>query len=352
MSGFSRKLPWAIASLLCWTLTAGAAGLATTPVERVAVPDETVLDGLVEAVNQSTVAAQTSGRVTEVRFDVDDFVPKGEVLVQLRDTDQQAGMAKANSGLQDAQARYQKAADDLRRKQTLLKDQAVSQSAVDTASAEYKSAQAGLSAARAQVASAQEQVEHTLIRAPYSGIVVTRNVEPGETVQPGTTLMTGLSLDALRVSVQVPQGLVASLRQLQQASVLLPGTDHHRVAVQKLTISPRADADTHTFLVRLQLPALEQPLYPGMSVKVAITTGTTERLLVPEQALVHRSEVAGVYVVDTNGIHFRQVRPGRVYDGQRQEILAGLSAGEAVALDPVAAAIRLKSAQRSGPAHE
>jgi RND family efflux transporter MFP subunit len=351
MSGFSRKLPWALATLLCWTLAAGAAELATTPVERVAVPDETILDGLVEAVNQSTVAAQTSGRVTEVRFDVDDFVPKGEVLVQLRDTDQQAGLAKATSGLQDAQARYQKAADDLRRKQALLKDQAVSQSAVDTANAEYKSAQAGLSAARAQVVSAQEQVEHTLIRAPYSGIVVTRNVEPGETVQPGTALMTGLSLDSLRVSVQVPQGLVASLRQLQQASVLLPGNDH-RVAVQKLTISPRADADTHSFLVRLQLPALEQPLYPGMSVKVAVTTGSTERLLVPVQALVHRSEVAGVYVVDARGIHFRQVRPGRVYDGQRQEILAGLSAGEPVALDPVAAAIRLKNAQSGGPAHE
>jgi RND family efflux transporter MFP subunit len=347
MSGLSRTLSWPIALLLLLPLAVLARDLETATAERVAVPDEIVLDGLVEAVNQSTVAAQTSGRVIEVRFDVDDYVPKGAVLVRLRDTEQQAGLTRANSGLQDAQARYQKAADDLRRKQTLLKEQAVSRSSVDAANAEYKSAQAGLAAARAQVATAQEQLEHTLIRAPYSGIVVTRQVEPGETVQPGTLLMTGLSLDALRVSVQVPQSLVANLRQTQAASVLLPGPGAARVAVQKVTIAPRADADSHTFLARLELPALEQPLYPGMSVKVAITTGTTERLLVPVQALVHRSEVTGVYVLDASGIHLRQVRPGRVVEGDRQVILAGLTAGERVALDPVAAAIALKNAQGS-----
>jgi RND family efflux transporter MFP subunit len=351
MPGLSRKLQWAAATLLLWSLAAGATGLETTPADRVAVPDETLLDGLVEAVNQSTVAAQTAGRVVEVRFDVDDYVPRGEVIVRLRDTEQQAGLTRANSGLQEALARYQKAADDLHRKQTLLKQQAVSQSAVDSANAEFKSAKAGLAAARAQVETAREQLEHTLIRAPYSGIVVTRQVEPGETVQPGTPLMTGLSLDSLRVSVQVPQSLMASLRRLQEASVILPGPDQARVAAQKLTISPRADADTHSFLVRLQLPPLEQPLYPGMSVKVVISTGTMERVLVPVQALVHRSEVTGVYVVDSAGIHLRQVRPGRVVDGNRQEILAGLSAGERVALDPVQAAIELKNAQGSS-AHE
>ncbi len=345
MTGHPSTLYWSLVLLLLWSPGAQALDLNTAPVARVAVPVETVLAGLVEAVNQSTVAAQTAGRVTEVRFDVDDYVPKGTVIVQLRDTEQQAGLAKADSGLQDARARYQKAADDLHRKQVLLKEQAVSKSTVDAANAEYKSAQAGLAAARAQVATAREQLEHTQIRAPYSGIVVKRTVEPGETVQPGTPLMTGLSLDALRVSVQVPQSLVASLRRTQAASVLLPGADGTRVAAQKVTIAPRADADSHTFLVRLQLPTLEQPLYPGMSVKVAVTTGTTQRLLVPVQAVVHRSEVTGVYVVDASGIHLRQVRAGRVVAGGRQEILAGLSAGEDVALDPVAAAIALKNAQ-------
>ncbi len=350
MSGWMRKLAWLPALLQLSTLSL-AQDLETATAERASVPEEVVLDGVVEAVHQATVAAQTSGRVTEVAFDVDDYVARGEVIVQLRDTEQQAGLSTANSGLQQAQARLQKASDDLRRKRNLVQDQAVSQAAVDTAEAEFRSAQAALDAARAQVASAQEQLEHTLVRAPYGGIVVTRHVEPGESVQPGTPLMTGLSLDALRVSVQVPQGLAASLQRLRKASVLLPRSDDARVTPLKITISPRADARTHSFPVRLQLPPLEQPLFPGEAVKVAITTGSSWRVLVPVQALVHRSEVTGVYVIDAAGIHLRQVRAGHVVDGSRREILAGLTAGEQVALDPVQAAIELKNVQ-AGPAHD
>lgn len=350
MAGNTHWLHWLVAALLSVPLLARGAELEMTTAARVVVPDEMRLDGLVEAVNQATIAAQTAGRVTEIHFDVDDFVPRGEVIVRLRDTEQQAGLASASSGLQDARARLQKATDDLLRKQKLLKEQAVSKAAVDTANAEYQSAQAGLEAARAQVTTATEQLEHTLIRAPYSGIVVERHIEVGELVQPGTRLMTGLSLDSLRVSTHVPESLVASLRAQPQARVLLPGGMHAAVRAEKLTIAPRADAATHSFLVRLELPPLEQPLYPGMSVKVAVATGSVERLLIPQQAIVYRSEVAGVYVLDEHGVHFRQVRPGRLY-AEQQEILAGLSAGEQIALDPVAAAILLKSVQ-SEPAHE
>jgi hypothetical protein len=133
--------------------------------------------------------------------------------------------------------------------------------------------------------------------------------------------------------------------------VILPASVDGRVAADSLTISPRADARTHSFEVRLRLPPLEQPLYPGMSVKVAVTSGEGKRLLAPESAIVHRSEVAGVYVVDEAGIHFRQVRPGRQYGVGNREILAGLAAGERVALDPVRAAVELKNAQ-AGRSHE
>jgi RND family efflux transporter MFP subunit len=322
-----------------------ASELETATVEYVTVPDEIRLDGRVEAVHQATVAAQTSGRVTEIHFDIDDYVPKGEVIVRLHDTEQQAGLAKAKSGLQEVQARFDKAADDQRRKQTLYREQAVSKAALDAAVAEYKAAQAALDAARAQVTEAAEQLEHTLVRAPYSGIVVERHIEPGELVQPGTLLMTGLSLDALRVTTFVPESLIANLRRYRDASVLLPETVDGRVAAESLKISPRADSNTHSFEVRLQLPELDKPLYPGMSVKVAVTSGESERLLAPESAIIYRSEVAGVYVVDDRGIHFRQVRPGRRYGVGNREILAGLAAGEHVALDPVRAATELKNAQ-------
>jgi RND family efflux transporter MFP subunit len=342
---------WLMVFPAAYPVTATALDLETAVAAYVVVPDEIRLDGIVEAVHQATVSAQTTGRVTEISFDIDDYVPKGEVIVRLRDTEQQAGVSKARSSLQEAQARYDKAADDLRRKQALLEKKLVSQAVFDAANAEYKSTQAALGAARAQLAAASEQLEHTVIRAPYSGIVVERHVETGETVQPGTLLMTGLSLEALRVTTQVPESLIATLRRYQQASVILPDAVDGRVAAQRIIISPRADARTHTFEVRLVLPPLEQALYPGMSVKVSVTTGEAERLLVPVEAIVYRSEVAGVYTVDDRGVHFRQVRPGRRYGEDQQEVLAGLSAGERVALDPVRAAILLKNAQ-AGQARE
>ncbi len=345
MSRGIQSVTWLVALLSAYPLTAGAIDLETAGVEYVSVPDEIRLEGLVEAVNQATVSAQTSGRVTEIRFDIDDFVPRGEVIVRLSDTEQQARLTKARSGLQEVQARYDNAVIDLRRKQALLEKEAVSRAAVDTANAEFKAAKAALAAARAQQAESGEQLEQTVIRSPYSGIVVERHVETGELVQPGSPLMTGLSLDSLRVTTQVPESLISTLRRNQSASVILPGAAGAHVAADKLTLSPRADAATHTFEMRLQLPALDEPLYPGMSVKVAVATGERERLLVPVKAIVYRSEVAGVYVIDDRGVHFRQVRPGRRYAGDRQEILAGVSAGERVALDPVRAAILLKSEQ-------
>jgi RND family efflux transporter MFP subunit len=334
-----------LALLFTYPLAAAAPDLETAAAEYISVPEEIVLDGVVEAVRQATVAAQTSGRVAEINFDVDDLVPKGEVIVRLHDIEQQARLDKAEGGLQDAQARYDKADSTRRRELNLFREKAGSQAAVDAANAEFKTAQAALGSARAQLAEASEQLEHTLIRAPYSGIVVERHIEVGEMVQPGTLLMTGLSLDSLRVTTQVPESLISTLRRFQTASVILPGPKDGRAEAAQLTISPRADTTTHTFEVRLQLPALEEPLYPGMSVKVAVTTGEAERLLVPVRAIVYRSEVAGVYVVDAHGVHFRQVRPGRHYAGDLQEVLAGLSAGERVALDPVRAAILLKNTQ-------
>jgi RND family efflux transporter MFP subunit len=348
-----RILPvtWLVALLFAYPLATAALDLETAGAEYVTVPAEMLLEGVVEAVNQATVSAQTSGRVTEIRYDIDDFVPKGEVIVRLADVEQQARLARAKGGLQEVQARYENAAIDLRRKQTLLQREAGSQASVDAANAEFKAAKAALAAARAQLAESAEQLDQTLIRSPYSGIVVERHIETGELVQPGSLLMTGLSLDSLRVTAQVPESLIGALRINKSASVLLPGTAGERVVADKLTLSPRADAMTHTFEMRLQLPPLDAPLYPGMSVKVAVTTSEAPRLLVPVQAIVYRSEVAGVYVVDDRGVHFRQVRPGRRYLGDRQEVLAGLAAGEQVALDPVRAVIQLKS-QQPGQADE
>ncbi len=332
-----------VPALLVTGALAAAAPLDSTTVEYVTVTQEEVFNGTVEAVNQSTVAAQTSGRVTEVLFDVDDHVPRDSVIVRLRDTEQRARLTRAEADLQEAEARHTQARNDYQREQKLFAQEASSQSALEKAEAAYKSATAALEATRARVAEANEQLEHTVIRAPYGGIVVERHIEAGESVQPGMPLMTGLSLESLRITTHIPERLIETVRTWHAARVLLPDAQQGSVHSDQLTVSPRADQTTHTFEVRVPLTTSRPGLYPGMSVKVAITTGETQRLLIPASAIVHRSEVTGVYVLRDSQVIFRQIRAGRLHGDAGQEVLAGLSAGERVALDPVQAAIVLKS---------
>ena len=151
--------------------------------------------------------------------------------------------------------------------------------------------------------------------------------------------MTGLSLEKLRAVVNLPQSLIYAVRQHQQAWVWVGEERQTRVESKDLTISPFADPDSHTFLVRVNLPVGDHHVYPGMYAKVAFVTGEAKYLAIPEQAVAHRSEVTAVYVKDDKGgLSLRQVRLGETLPGNQVEVLAGLSVGEHVVLDPVAAA--------------
>jgi hypothetical protein len=104
---------------------------------------------------------------------------------------------------------------------------------------------------------------------------------------------------------------------------------------------------SNTFKVRLDLPAELENLFPGMFVKTGFVTGKKEELTVPKAAVVYRSEVTGVYVMDPDrGVHFRQIRVGRDH-GDALVVLSGLTPGETVALDPIAAGVALKAQARA-----
>ena len=314
--------------------------LPTAVAEYLKVPREYRLDGVVEAVRQTTVSAQTQGRVQEILFDVDDYVEKDAVLVRLRDTEHRAQVIRAASELKEAVARLEQAREEFARIEGLFARKLASESALDEATAELKSAEARMEAASAALSQAKEQLEYTQVRAPYSGIVTERFVEMGETARPGQSLISGVSLEELRVNVSVPQSVIASVRELDQARIQLP--DGGSVVTSGITVFPFADPASNSFRVRLELPASTAHLFPGMFVKTAFVIGEKQVLAVPAQAIVRRSEVTAVYVVDEQQrIQFRQIRAGAPTDGKR-EVLAGLEPGERVALDPLAAGAALK----------
>jgi len=329
-----------LAAVAAFPVVAAAADLPTATAAMDSVRHEQQFDGVLEAVRQSTVSAETSGRIVELPYDVDDYVPKGEVIVRFRDTEQQARLKQAKAGLEDAKAQLAQASSEYERMKNLLEKHTVSQSAFDRAESAWKSAQARVESAQAELNSANEQLEHTVVRAPYAGVVTARHVEVGEMAQPGTPLMTGLSLEHMRAVVDVPQQFIQALRENGEASVLTP--DGESLEATAVRIFPYANESTHTFRVRATLPEGQHGAYPGMLVKVAFTTGTDQVLLVPERAVVRRSELTAVYVLDDDGrVAFRLIRTGHGYPNGT-EVLAGLEAGEKVVLDPVAAGIAYK----------
>ena len=335
----ATALPVLCAALAVNSLHA-AESLPTLVVQRERIPLERRLDGTIEAVNESTVSAQTSGRVLEVLYDVNDFVPAGAVIVRLGSAEQRAAFDQAQAGLTEATARDAEARTQFDRISMLFEDNLVSSQQYDQALANRDAAAARLTAARAALAGAREGVGYTEITAPYAGVVTRRHIEAGEAVQPGSPLMSGLSLQYLRVAVNLPQSLVEQVRVVGKAVVYVDG---RRVEATRLTLSPQASPETHTFPVRLDLPENAADLYPGMFVKVAFVVGETERLLIPAAALVERSEMTAVYVqaVDSRVV-LRQLRLGHRYE-DKIEVLAGLDAGETVITDPMAVLEQLHS---------
>ena len=299
---------------------------------------ERVWDGRVEAVQQATVSAQTSGRIAELPFDVNDYVAAGDVVMRFTDTEQRAALASANATLEEARARLAEASQEFERFSRMIENNSISKSQFDQSRANRDAAQARLKAAQSGVATAQEQLEYTVVRAPYAGIVSRRHVELGELVSPGQPLISGLSLQQLRVNVDVPQSMFHAVRTIGKAYAYVDG---ERIAAESMTFFPVADAKANTFRVRVNLPDGAATLYPGMFIKVGFVVGETRRLLVPAAAVVRRSELSAVYVIDGETVSLRQVRLGRRYD-ESFEILAGLTEGEVVATDPVRARIWLK----------
>lgn len=318
--------------------------LATAVASAVPGQSEQVWDGVVEAVNQATISAQTSGRVIELPYDVNDSVDEGAVIVRFTDVEQKSAKSRAQSQIASAQAAYDEAQASYQRISEVYARKLVAKAQLDQERARRDAAKAALNAAQAQLSEVGQQMDYTVVRAPYSGIVTERHVQIGESVRPGQALMSGVSLKDLRVSVQVPQSAIASIRSMQAADVLLNGDAGQRVAASKVTVFPYADPATHTFTVRLELPGTNTGLFPGMTVKAAFATGETLRLLVPLTALVERGELRGIYVIDGSRVRLRQIRSGHRF-AESVEILSGLVAGERYATDPPAAATWL--AQRN-----
>lgn len=306
----------------------------TRLIELREVPLTLTFDAVIEATHQATVATQVSGRIVAMKVEAGERVRAGQVLVQVDAREAGEQVAAARAQLAQAEASYARTLN-------LHRQKFVSQAALDQAEAALKSA-------RAQAAAAGAGASHATVTSPIAGIVAARHAELGELAAPGRALVTVFEPKGLRAVASVPQ---FKLREVQQAKLArVEVTESRRDQREsprdwqdgaRIEILPTVDARSHTATARIYL-AEAQGIVPGMSARVHFVVGTARKLTVPPQAVLRRGEVSAVYVVGKDKPRLRQVRLGEPVGDGEIEVLAGLSGGETVSLDPVKTGIELK----------
>ena len=342
------------------------------------------LDGQIEAVNKSTVSAQTGGLISKLSYDVGDYVEKGSMIARISSENQKssleaakaavnearaainsasAAIVQAEAGTREAQANYAAARAEFNRVKSLFDKRIITKSQYDQAEAAMKSslarvqsakanltaaksrrtaARSNLAAAKAGLAQAGQQLAYTEVIAPYSGIVTERHVELGEVVAAGSPIMTGISLKEMRAVAYVPQRLILKVRKFKSARIYI-NDDKVGLHSKHITFFPYADATTNAFKVRVSFDSAPKGLFPGIFVKIGFEVGKEKHLVIPKTAVAYRGEVTGVYVINDEGVpSLRQVRLGKITSDGRVRILSGLDIGEKIATDPVHAAVFLK----------
>jgi membrane fusion protein, multidrug efflux system len=339
-------------SALFWSHNASAQA-PQVPVIRIgaqAVSTGLELDGSLQAVRQSTLSAQASGRITALNVKAGDRVKAGQVLVVIDDRETRAGMAQSQASAAQAEAQLNNAQAQFDRTRELRTKGFVAQAALDTAEAQLKAAKAGLAAARAGQAQSSLAQGFTRLTAPYDGWVLQTHAEAGALAMPGSPVVTVYAPQPIRAVVYVPASQQALAQSAQQIEVQLPGSAQW-VAPASQTRLPAADPVSQTVEWRLDLSRDDGANQtPGTQVRVRFvgapgTAAGSPRLVLPEAALLRRGELTAVYVVapkgadKPEGFSLRAVRTGAEQGGGTIEVLAGLKAGDRVATDPVRAGL-------------
>ncbi|MEW6425590.1 MAG: efflux RND transporter periplasmic adaptor subunit [Bacillota bacterium] len=304
-----------------------------------------VVSGKLEAGESANVVAKMPGKVAAVHVDVGSAVRAGQVLVTLDNTDlaarleqAKAGVAAAESALAVAQTAYTVAEANYQRGKQLLEQGAIPR-AVFEAEYELKYIQAKeqveralpaqLAQARANLALAESAYNDSFVRAPISGLVTARNVNPGEMASTMAPVISLANLDKVEVKATVGENLVNQLKPGQKVQVKISAVAGQPFAGVITSIAPAADPVSKGFPLKIQIDNSNHVLKPGMFAEVQLTPPQKEALLVPREAVIKAEDKDVVWVVKEGRAQKKEVQIGES-DGRRIIITAGLTEGEEV----------------------
>src|SRR5690606_18470984 len=252
--------------------------------------------GTISAWEEVPVGAETGGlTATAVYVDEGRYVRQGAPLVQLNDALLKAQPRQQQAAVQTAEANADRDQAALGRAQELTERGCLSQASLDTALATKRSSDANLAAARASLSETQTRLAQATIRAPVSGLVISRNVTRGQIVSPGTELFRIVRDGRLELDAQVPETELAAVRAGQSAVVSSDQVGETSGTVRIVT--PEVDPQTRLGVARISLSA-GAGFRPGMFGRARIDAGAAPAVTVPTAAVLYRENKPGVYILD------------------------------------------------------
>lgn len=278
--------------------------------------------GVAKGRQSVTLSAATTQLVSRVLFTPGQQVAKGQVLVELKTTEQDAALVQARAREVQARRAYD-------RWRTLGEQGYASVAAVDQYEAAWKSA-------RADVGAAEARLGDRVIRAPFSGVVGLSDIAPGAVINPGAAIVTLDDLSAVRVDFQVPDRFLSSVREGQALTARVDAWPDARFDGRIIRLDTRIDERTRALTARSEFASPDGKLKPGMMLRVGVSQGTRTALALPESAVAVQGEGASVFVVSEEaGRMTVQQKP--VVAGLRQdgwvEILEGVTTADRVVAD-------------------
>ncbi len=322
--------------------------------------ERTVLNasGYVTARRQATVSSKVTGKVTEVLIEEGMKVSEGQVLARLDDTNVKASLRLAEAQLESARkalaetrVRLKEAEQELQRQSDLVKNRIATQADYDHAEAaafafkaKLEQQTADVTVAERQVDSWQQQLDDTIIRAPFGGIVTSKNAQPGEMISPvsagggftRTGICTIVDMESLEVEVDVNESYINRVEASQPVEAVLDAYPDWKIPCKVIATIPTADRQKSTVKVRVGFDKLDRRILPDMSIKVAFQEGgaanASRGLVIPSSA-VHQQDGRNVVMVVANGRAERRAVSTLPADGNETVVTAGLAAGEKVAVE-------------------
>jgi membrane fusion protein, multidrug efflux system len=326
----------AVAAALCACGADTATEAKGTPVtvERVTahrIVEQIQATGELLAVEEASVAAEVSGRITELRVSEGAAVSKGDIVLEIDRERRELELANERALVAGARSEIAQERRERNRIQTLFKSEAASQAQLDAASTRLFSAEAKLAAAEAKLGLAQLALRNASVAAPFDGLVARRFVSAGDHVAEGEKLFDLVALDPIEVEFHLSERDSARAAVGHHVEVRVTPYPNEVFRAIVHVVSPRIDPATRTLRVKARVENSERKLRPGLFARADLGVAERERVaMVPEQAVLQRSDGSVVFVVrDGNRAERRQVRLG-VFRQGLAEVIEGVAVGEQV----------------------